>query len=206
MATTTYTLPELPYAYNALEPFMDEETLRIHHTKHHQTYVTRLNEAIANAPELKDTTLEALLSKPENIPNSVRTAVINNGGGHFNHSVFWTVLGPNSAKEPSGEIRKAIVDEFGHFSNFKEKLTDAAVKHFGSGWGWLCLDAKKKLVITSTHDQETPLSHQMQPLLVIDVWEHAYYLKYRNMRASFVEAIWNIVNWDEVNRRYRESA
>jgi Fe-Mn family superoxide dismutase len=197
-----YTLPQLPYAYEALEPYLDAENLRIHHSKHHQNYVNKLNEAFEKAPELKDQKLESLLASPEQIPSSVRTAIINNGGGHFNHSLFWTVLTPNSTKEPVGEIQKAINEEFGNFGSLKEKLSDAAVKHFGSGWGWLCLDAQKKLVVTSLHDQDVPMRQKLEPLFTVDVWEHAYYLKYRNERPKFVEAVWNVVHWQEVNRRY----
>jgi Fe-Mn family superoxide dismutase len=198
----SYTLPALPFAFDALEPYMDAETLKIHHGKHHQNYVNKLNEALEKAPELKDQPLETLLANPEQLPSAVRTAVVNNGGGHWNHSFFWTVLGPKSSKEPTGEIAKAITESFGDFKTFQEKFNTITTTHFGSGWGWLCVDAQGKLALTSTHDQEVPMRLKLKPVLTMDVWEHAYYLKYRNERAKFVEAVWNVVNWTEVNSKY----
>ncbi len=195
-----HTLPELTYDYNQLEPHIDAKTMEIHHTKHHQTYINNLNIALENYPELFDKTVEDLLINLENIPESIRGAVRNGGGGHANHSLFWKTIGPNSGGTPSGQILSKINETFGNFDNFKKDFTEKAAKQFGSGWGWLCQDKSGKLVTISTPNQDSPLSAGLTPLLGIDVWEHAYYLNYQNRRPDYINAFWNIVNWNEVEK------
>ena len=195
-----HTLPELTYNYNQLEPHIDAKTMEIHHTKHHQTYINNLNIALENYPELFDKTVEDLLINLENIPESIRGAVRNGGGGHANHSLFWKTIGPNSGGTPSGQILSKINENFGDFDNFKKDFTEKAAKQFGSGWGWLCQDKSGKLVTISTPNQDSPLSTGLTPLLGIDVWEHAYYLNYQNKRPDYINAFWNIVNWNEVEK------
>lgn len=197
----TYTLPDLPYAYDALEPYIDEETMHLHHDKHHNTYVTNLNAAIEKYPELGEKTIEELLSDMDAIPTDVKTAVRNNGGGHANHSFFWEIMAPNAGGEPTGEIKEAINEAFGDFSSFKEEFKKAAVGRFGSGWAWLVME-NGKLAITSTANQDSPLMEGKTPILGLDVWEHAYYLKYKNVRPDYIAAFWNVINWDEVNKRF----
>ena len=197
----TYTLPDLPYAYNALEPYIDEETMHLHHDKHHNTYVTNLNAAIEKYPELGEKTIEELLSDMDAIPTDIKTAVRNNGGGHANHSFFWEIMAPNAGGEPTGEIKEAINEAFGDFSSFKEEFKKAAVGRFGSGWAWLVME-NGKLAITSTANQDSPLMEGKTPILGLDVWEHAYYLKYKNVRPDYIAAFWNVINWDEVNKRF----
>ncbi len=201
-----HTLPKLDYSYEALEPYIDETTMMIHHTKHHQAYVDNLNKALADQPDLIDKSLEDLLSDLESVPKSIRTAVRNHGGGHYNHSLFWKVIGPSFAKAseggPTGDLGEAIVKDLGGFDKFKEEFTKAAMGRFGSGWAWLVLDGNK-LAIESTANQDTPLSEGKIPLLGLDVWEHAYYLKYQNRRADYVTAFWNIINWEGVARNFR---
>ena len=197
----TYTLPDLPYAYDALEPYIDEETMHLHHDKHHNTYVTNLNAAIEKYPELGEKTIEELLSDMDAIPTDIKTAVRNNGGGHANHSFFWEIMAPNAGGEPTGEIKEAINEAFGDFSSFKEEFKKAAVGRFGSGWAWLVMD-NGKLAITSTANQDSPLMEGKTPILGLDVWEHAYYLKYKNVRPDYIAAFWNVINWDEVNKRF----
>ncbi|HFU4626369.1 TPA: superoxide dismutase, partial [Enterococcus faecium] len=175
----TYTLPDLPYAYDALEPYIDEETMHLHHDKHHNTYVTNLNSAIEKYPELGEKTIEELLSDMDAIPTDIKTAVRNNGGGHANHSFFWEIMAPNAGGEPTGEIKEAINEAFGDFSSFKEEFKKAAAGRFGSGWAWLVME-NGKLAITSTANQDSPLMEGKTPILGLDVWEHAYYLKYKN--------------------------
>lgn len=197
----TYTLPDLPYAYDALEPYIDEETMHLHHDKHHNTYVTNLNAAIEKCPELGEKTIEELLSDMDAIPTDIKTAVRNNGGGHANHSFFWEIMAPNAGGEPTGEIKEAINEAFGDFSSFKEEFKKAAAGRFGSGWAWLVME-NGKLAITSTANQDSPLMEGKTPILGLDVWEHAYYLKYKNVRPDYIAAFWNVINWDEVNKRF----
>ncbi|HFN2293979.1 TPA: superoxide dismutase [Enterococcus faecium] len=197
----TYTLPDLPYAYDALEPYIDEETMHLHHDKHHNTYVTNLNSAIEKYPELGEKTIEELLSDMDAIPTDIKTAVRNNGGGHANHSFFWEIMAPNAGGEPTGEIKEAINEAFGDFSSFKEEFKKAAAGRFGSGWAWLVME-NGKLAITSTANQASPLMEGKTPILGLDVWEHAYYLKYKNVRPDYIAAFWNVINWDEVNKRF----
>ena len=197
----TYTLPDLPYAYDALEPYIDEEAMHLHHDKHHNTYVTNLNAAIEKYPELGEKTIEELLSDMDAIPTDIKTAVRNNGGGHANHSFFWEIMAPNAGGEPTGEIKEAINEAFGDFSSFKEEFKKAAAGRFGSGWAWLVME-NGKLAITSTANQDSPLMEGKTPILGLDVWEHAYYLKYKNVRPDYIAAFWNVINWDEVNKRF----
>ncbi|MDA9462385.1 Manganese superoxide dismutase [Enterococcus mundtii 3F] len=197
----TYTLPDLPYAFDALEPYIDEETMHLHHDKHHNTYVTNLNAAIEKYPELGEKTIEELVSDMDAIPSDIQTAVRNNGGGHANHSFFWKIMAPNAGGEPTGAIKDAINEAFGDFATFKEEFKKAAAGRFGSGWAWLVLE-DGKLAITSTANQDSPLMEGKKPVLGLDVWEHAYYLKYKNVRPDYIEAFWNVVNWDEVNKHF----
>ncbi|EMF0123099.1 superoxide dismutase [Enterococcus hirae 57-03-H11] len=196
----TYTLPDLPYAFDALEPYIDEETMHLHHDKHHNTYVTNLNAAIEKHPELGEKTIEELLSDMDAVPTDIKTAVRNNGGGHANHSFFWKIMAPNAGGEPTGAIKEAIDEAFGDFATFKEEFKKAAAGRFGSGWAWLVME-NGKLAITSTANQDSPLMEGKTPILGLDVWEHAYYLKYKNVRPDYIEAFWNLVNWEEVNNR-----
>lgn len=197
----TYTLPDLPYAFDALEPYIDEETMHLHHDKHHNTYVTNLNAAIEKYPELGEKSVEELLSDMDAIPTDIKIAVQNNGGGHANHSFFWKIMAPNAGGEPTGEIKEAIDEAFGDFATFKEEFKKAAAGRFGSGWAWLVLE-DGKLAITSTANQDSPLMTGQTPILGLDVWEHAYYLKYKNVRPDYIAAFWNVVNWDEVNKQF----
>ncbi|MDY0405559.1 superoxide dismutase [Virgibacillus sp. 179-BFC.A HS] len=199
-----FELPELPYAYDALEPTIDKETMNIHHTKHHNTYVTKLNAALEGHADLQEKSLEDLISNLDAVPEDIRTAVRNNGGGHANHSLFWKVLSPNGGGEPTGELADKINDKFGSFDKFKEEFAAAAAGRFGSGWAWLVLD-NGELAIESTPNQDSPLMEGKKPLLGLDVWEHAYYLKYQNKRPEYISAFWNIVNWDEVAKNYNEA-
>ncbi|HGF7539769.1 TPA: superoxide dismutase [Enterococcus hirae] len=196
----TYTLPDLPYAFDALEPYIDEETMHLHHDKHHNTYVTNLNAAIEKHPELGEKTIEELLSDMDAVPTDIKTAVRNNGGGHANHSFFWKIMAPNAGGEPTGAIKEAIDEAFGDFATFKEEFKKAAAGRFGSGWAWLVME-NGKLAITSTANQDSPLMEGKTPILGLDVWEHAYYLKYKNVRPDYIEAFWNVVNWEEINNR-----
>lgn len=195
-----FTLPALPYAYDALTPYIDEETMHLHHEKHHNAYITNANAALEKHPELADKTIEELLADLNIIPEDIRTAVRNNGGGHANHSLFWTVLAPNAGGEPTGAVKDGIEEAFGSFDAMKEKFSAAAAGRFGSGWAWLVV-SDGKLEITSTPNQDSPISEGKTPILGLDVWEHAYYLNYKNVRPEYIKAFWNLVNWDEVNRR-----
>ena len=195
-----FTLPALPYAYDALTPYIDEETMHLHHEKHHNAYITNANAALEKHPELADKTIEELLADLNSIPEDIRTAVRNNGGGHANHSLFWTVLAPNAGGEPTGAVKDGIEEAFGSFDAMKEKFSAAAAGRFGSGWAWLVV-SDGKLEITSTPNQDSPISEGKTPILGLDVWEHAYYLNYKNVRPEYIKAFWNLVNWDEVNRR-----
>ena len=196
-----FTLPPLPYAYDALEPHIDARTMEIHHDKHHATYVANLNKAVASIPQTIAPPIETLLSNFSVVPESVRTAVRNNGGGHYNHSLFWQMMKKDGGGEPTGALAKAIDTNFGSFGAFKESLSKTALGQFGSGWAWLVLDGKQ-LKIEPTANQDTPLSAGRTPLLGLDVWEHAYYLKYQNRRVDYITAWWNVVNWDFVSERY----
>lgn len=198
----TYKLPDLPYAYDALEPYIDVETMHLHHDKHHNTYVTNLNAAVEKYPELFEKTVEELVTDLNSVPEDIRMAVRNNGGGHANHTLFWEIMGPNAGGEPTGELKKAIDETFGSFDAFKEEFAKAATTRFGSGWAWLVVDKNGKLSIVSTGNQDSPLSDGLTPILGLDVWEHAYYLKYKNVRPDYIKAFWNVVNWDEVAKRY----
>jgi len=199
-----HSLPQLPYDFAALEPHIDAQTMQIHHGKHHQTYITNLNNALAKHPELGDTSLEDLLRGISSVPDDIRGAVRNNAGGHHNHSLFWTIMAPpqqGGGGQPSGKLGDAIARAFGEYQKFKEQLQTAAVSQFGSGWGWLSV-VHGKLEIAGRPNQDSPLMDGKIPILGVDVWEHAYYLKYQNRRADYVTAWWNVVNWAEVSRRY----
>lgn len=200
-----FEVPPLPYDYSALEPHIDTQTMHLHHDKHHQAYVTNLNAALEKAPELQKLSAEELLRGLENVPEAIRTAVRNNGGGHVNHSMFWKIMGPNAGGEPSGPIADAIKSTFGDFNSFKEKFNDAGVKQFGSGWTWLVRDHGGKLQVVSSPNQDNPMSQGFYPIMGNDVWEHAYYLKYQNRRADYLKEWWNVVNWAEINKRFQES-
>lgn len=196
-----YELPELPYAYDALEPHIDKETMNIHHTKHHNTYVTNVNAALEGHDDLSSKSIEELISDLNAVPEDIRTAVRNNGGGHANHSLFWQLLSPNGGGQPTGAVADAINSKFGSFDEFKEKFEAAGKTRFGSGWAWLVV-SNGELEVTSTPNQDSPLSEGKTPILGVDVWEHAYYLKYQNRRPDYLAAFWNLVNWDEVSKRY----
>lgn len=194
-----FELPELPYAYDALEPYIDEQTMRLHHTKHHQTYIDKANKALEGG-EWSGKSIEEILVNLNEIPEDIRATVRNNGGGHYNHSMFWQIMGPDQSGKPEGNIATAIDAAFGSFDNFKEKFSEAAAGRFGSGWAWL-VDNGGKLEITSTANQDCPISDGAKPILGLDVWEHAYYLKYQNRRPEYIDAWWKVVNWAEVSRR-----
>ena len=196
-----YSLPPLPYAYNALEPHIDAKTMEIHHTKHHNTYITNLNNAIQGT-DLGNQTIEQLVTNINQVPENIRNVVRNNGGGHANHSLFWTIMGSGAGGEPSGKLAEAIQAELGGFAKFKEEFTKAAVGRFGSGWAWLSVNAGKKLVVESTPNQDNPLMSGNTPILGVDVWEHAYYLHYQNRRPDYVNAFYNVINWKAVADRY----
>jgi superoxide dismutase, Fe-Mn family len=201
---TRHVLPPLPYDFAALEPYIDTQTMQIHHGKHHQAYITNLNNALNKHPELLERSLEDLLRGINSVPEDIRTTVRNNGGGHHNHSLFWTILAPagkGGGGEPSGKLADGIKHTFGDFAKFKEQLSTAATTQFGSGWGWLTV-AKGKLEIGGRPNQDSPLMDGKIPILGVDVWEHAYYLKYQNRRPEYLTAWWNVVNWEEVARRY----
>ena len=195
-------LPALPYDFNALEPHIDEQTMRIHHGKHHAGYVSKLNTALEKAPNLADLSVDELIQKLDQVPEGIRTAVRNNGGGHANHSLFWPIMSAAGGGEASGDLADAINKEFGSFKSFHEQFSNAAATRFGSGWAWLSVDTGGKLVVESTPNQDNPLMEGRTPILGLDVWEHAYYLKYQNRRPDYVSAWWNAVNWDAVAERY----
>lgn len=196
-----FELPKLPYAEDALEPYIDAQTMNIHHTKHHQTYITNLNAALDKHPELANKSLEQLLSDLNAIPEDIRTAVRNHGGGTWNHNLFWEIMGPKMSGSPAAALTKVLEASFGSFEAFKDEFTKAATTRFGSGWAWLVTKGEG-LAVVSTANQDTPLSEGMTPILGIDVWEHAYYLKYQNRRPEYISNWWNVVNWDEVSKRY----
>ncbi|MCP1312726.1 MULTISPECIES: superoxide dismutase [unclassified Halomonas] len=197
-----HTLPELPYAYDALEPSIDAMTMEIHHSRHHNTYVTNLNGTLEGTG-LEDLAIEELVSNLDRVPEAKRQAVINNGGGHVNHSMFWQMMSPNGGGQPQGDVAKAIDSELGGVDTFKEEFKKAATGRFGSGWAWLSVTPEKKLVVENTLNQDSPLMHGNTPILGLDVWEHAYYLKYQNKRPDYVAAFFDVVNWEEVERRYQ---
>jgi superoxide dismutase, Fe-Mn family len=199
-----FELPQLPYAENALEPHIDKETMNIHHTRHHNTYVTNLNNALAGNEELLSKSVEEVISNLDAVPEAARTAVRNNGGGHANHSLFWQILSPNGGGAPAGELADAISSKFGSFENFKEEFAKAATTRFGSGWAWLSVSGGE-LEVSSTPNQDSPLMEGKTPILGLDVWEHAYYLNYQNKRPDYISSFWNVVNWDEVSKRYSQA-
>lgn len=196
-----YSLPALPYAYNALEPNLDTKTMEIHHTKHHQTYINNINAAIEGT-DWEKLSVEELVSRVNEVPADLKNTVINHAGGHANHSLFWTVMSPLGGGDPIGQVSLAIEQELGGFEKFKEAFTKAAISRFGSGWAWLSVTPDKKLVVESSANQDSPLMHGNTPILALDVWEHAYYLKYQNRRPEYIAAFYHVVNWQEVNRRY----
>lgn len=196
-----FTLPPLPYAPNALEPYIDAKTMEIHHGKHHQAYINNANAKLEAHPALASKSAEEIISNLSAVPEDIRTVIRNNAGGHANHSLFWTILAPHTGAEPTGELAEAINSTFGSLASFKEKLTAAATTRFGSGWAWLSVD-KGKLVVESTPNQDSPLMEGRTPILGLDVWEHAYYLNYQNRRPDYIAAFWNVINWAEVARRF----
>ncbi|ESP94523.1 superoxide dismutase [Pseudoalteromonas luteoviolacea] len=199
-----FTLPQLPYAYDALEPHIDTRTMEIHHTLHHQTYVSKANAALEGT-EFADRGVEDLLANIESLPESLKGAVRDHVGGHHNHSLFWTIMSSDGGNLHDGELAKAITNTFGSFDAFKEQFTAAAVSRFGSGWAWLVVDAEGELKVTSSLNQDSPLMNNQTPILGLDVWEHAYYLKYQNRRPEYIAAFYNVINWTEVERRYLET-
>jgi superoxide dismutase, Fe-Mn family len=200
-----FELPPLPYDYNALEPYIDEETMHLHHDKHHQAYVTNLNNALQGQDALANLSIEDLVRRINEVPENIRTAVRNNGGGHVNHTMFWEIMTPGGAKEPSGDLASAINHTFGSFDAFKTQFNDAGTKRFGSGWAWLVVAQGGALQVLSTANQDSPLTDGQYPVMGNDVWEHAYYLKYQNRRPEYLAAWWNVVNWDEVAKRYERA-
>lgn len=199
------TLPPLPYGYAALEPHIDEQTMRIHHTRHHAAYVTNLNAALKDHPELQARELSDLLYHIADVPAAIRLAVINNGGGHLNHAIFWATMGPGGGGEPAGPLAGVIARDFGDVATFRARLTDAAMRRFGSGWAWLVLDRSGKLQVASRPNQDAPAMDGLEALVGVDVWEHAYYLRYQNRRADYLAAWWNVVNWEAVGMRYEHA-
>ncbi|SFS46203.1 superoxide dismutase [Marininema halotolerans] len=198
-----FELPALPYSTDALEPHIDAQTMEIHHGRHHKTYVDKLNAALEGHVELQSKNINDLVANLDQVPESIRTAVRNNGGGHANHSLFWEIMSPNGGGEPTGDLATAINDTFGSFDSFKEKFANEGVGRFGSGWAWLIVKNDGSLAITNTLNQDNPQTDGHTPILGLDVWEHAYYLKYQNKRPDYINAFWNVVNWDEVNKRYQ---
>lgn len=197
-----FILPPLPYAYNALEPYIDARTMEIHYTKHHQTYVDNLNKALEDCPKYQKWSLEELIKNVKKLPKKIQTKIRNNAGGHYNHSLFWRIMSPNGGGLPKEKVLAAIERDFGGFEQFKKQFSELAKNNFGSGWTWLCSDNKGVLSICSTPNQDTPLTDTVLPILGLDTWEHAYYLKYQNRRAEYIEAWWNVVNWDEIEKNY----
>lgn len=198
-----FTLPPLPYDYSALEPHIDAQTMQIHHGKHHQAYITNLNNALKDHADLQGKTVEQLITNLDSVPESIRTVVRNNGGGHYNHSLFWQVMGPDAGGEPTGAVADAINAELGGYAAFKEAFTKAGLTRFGSGWAWLAVGKDGKLAVSSSPNQDSPLMEGSTPILGNDVWEHAYYLNYQNRRPDYLAAWFNLINWAEVNRRYQ---
>jgi Fe-Mn family superoxide dismutase len=201
-----YELPPLPYPTDALEPHIDAKTMEIHHDKHHQAYITNANNALKDYPQLAAKPVEELIADLSAVPEAIRTAVRNNAGGHANHSFFWLILGPNAGGSPKGKLADAITSTFGGFDQFKEKLQAAGAARFGSGWAWLVINKAGSLEITSTPNQDSPIMDGLKPVFGVDVWEHAYYLKYQNRRPDYLKAVWNVVNWDAVAKNYEAKA
>jgi superoxide dismutase, Fe-Mn family len=199
-----FELPQLPYAYDALEPHIDKETMEIHHSKHHNTYVTNLNNALAGNEDLLSKSVEEVIANLDAVPEGARMAVRNNGGGHANHTLFWQILSPNGGGAPTGELADAINNKFGSFESFKEEFAKAATTRFGSGWAWLAVN-NGELELTSTPNQDSPVMEGKTPILGLDVWEHAYYLKFQNRRPDYISTFWNVVNWEEVSNRYQNA-
>jgi Fe-Mn family superoxide dismutase len=193
-----YSLPQLPYPYDVLEPYIDKMTMEIHHTKHHQAYINNLNSALEKYSEFHNLELEEILKNLDQLPEEIKTVVRNNGGGHYNHSLFWEIMGPNGGGEPKGKLKEEIEKNFGSFEEFKKLFSETAIKHFGSGWAWLVITSDKKLKVYSLLNQDNPLMNGDIPIMGLDVWEHAYYLKYQNRRAEYVEAWWHVVNWNKI--------
>jgi len=200
-----HSVPDLPYDYSALEPYIDEETMHLHHDKHHAAYVNNLNAALEKYPDLQGKSAEELIKDLNSVPEDIRTAVRNNGGGHVNHTMFWEIMGPNGGGEPTGKVAEAIKTCFGGFEEMKKQFNEAGTKRFGSGWAWIVTSGDGHLHITSTANQDNPMSEGMYPVLGNDVWEHAYYLKYQNRRPEYLAAWWNVVNWDKVNERFENA-
>lgn len=198
-------LPDLPYPHNALEPHIDERTMQIHHGKHHNAYVTNLNAALEGHSDLQNKSAEELIKDLDSLPEGIRTAVRNNGGGHVNHSMFWEIMSPNGGGQPTGELADAINEAFGSFDEFKTKFKAAGVGQFGSGWAWLGVDGSGKLHVHGTPNQDNPMMQGHKPIMGVDVWEHAYYLKYQNVRPDYIDAWWNVVDWNKVNENYKKA-
>jgi Fe-Mn family superoxide dismutase len=198
----SFSLGSLPYAYDALEPYIDTQTMEIHHQKHHNAYVTKLNAALETSSDWQGKDIDDIIKNLNRVPENIRTAVRNNGGGHYNHTLFWSIMGPNAGGEPSGDLKSSIQDAFGSFAEFKDEFSNAAATRFGSGWAWLVLDPSGKLAVLSSANQDNPLTDGFKPLMGLDVWEHAYYLKYQNRRPEYIENWWNVVNWSAVADRY----
>lgn len=201
---SNHQLPPLPYAYDALEPYIDTQTMQIHHTKHHQAYVDNLNKALTGS-EVASWPLEQLICNLHQVPEAIRTQVRNHGGGHFNHSLFWTMLTPNAPATPEGDLAQAINATFGSFESFKEKFTAASLALFGSGWAWLVLGPSKSLEISTSPNQDNPLTNNLVPILGLDLWEHAYYLKHQNRRADYIQAFFHVINWGHVNQLFKQA-
>jgi len=199
-----YKLPDLPYAYDALEPHIDARTMEIHHKKHHQGYTNKVNAAL-EGHEFADLPIEKVLSRINEVPEDIRQNVVNNGGGFANHKLFWTILSPNGGGKPGGALASAIDEEFGSFDNFKEKFSTTSAGQFGSGWGWLVVDNSNGLKVISTANQDSPLMNGLNPIMGLDVWEHAYYLHYQNRRPDYIQSFWNIVNWEQVEKNYEDA-
>ena len=201
----TFELPKLPYAYDALEPHVDARTMEIHHSKHHNAYITNLNAALEKQPTWQKKSIEDILRNLNELPEEIRTAVRNNGGGHYNHTLFWEIMGPNCGGEPKGDLLNAIDKAFGSFASFKEQLAKAATTPLGSGWAWLSVDKRGNLLTESPANQDSPISEGRRPILGLDVWEHAYYLKYQNRRPDYITAWWNVVNWAKVEENFKKA-
>lgn len=200
-----FQLPTLPFAYDAFEPYIDAQTMEIHHTKHHQTYIDQLNNVIRNNPDLEQLSLEALLRSYQSYDQKTGLIIKNHGGGHFNHTFFWTQMHPEGLREPIGTLAEKIIATFGSFQNFKTEFESAAKSVFGSGWAWLCIDLEKQLVIIATPNQDAPLLYNIQPVMGLDVWEHAYYLKYQNRRVDYINAWWHVVDWQVLEKNYQKA-
>ena len=201
-----FTLPDLPYDFNALEPHIDARTMEIHHGKHHQAYIDNLNKALEKAPALKGKTIEQIVSELNSAPAEVRPAIRNHGGGHYNHSLFWKAMSPTGGGRPTGDLLEKIDSSFGSFETFQEKFSQAAITRFGSGWGWLSLDGKGGLVVHSTANQDSPLMEGLKPILGVDVWEHAYYLLYENRRPQYVQNFWKVISWEQVGKNLKAAS